>query len=137
MNQLTPREILAKARLGIIDPVRWHQGSLFKEEAACALGWLDRASGYFQGPYGPVDCTNLTPRNAALDYLRRAIGIDTQPFALQFYDVPLWNDDAARTHEEVVSAFDRALMMAAQDEGLSVRSDDARTDPAKTELVLV
>jgi hypothetical protein len=129
---LTPHEILRDARQKIIDPALWHQGSSYKGEAACSVGWIARICGYAPGPYGVGDITNYGPGQQALDYLRRAVfhGIDsTQPLALMLTgDIPRWNDAEDRTHAEVVAAFDRAVLAAARDEGLFAPYDDRTTE---------
>lgn len=91
-TDMTPVEVLRKARELVSDPAHWCQGYFRCGEAYCSAGallyttrdeWLeDKAYGFMLAATG------------------------------QSHSISGWNDDENRTHAEVIAAFDRAIALA-------------------------
>ena len=107
---LTKKEILLEARQLLSDPSRWTKGAPARNaqletvgstsEAAfcfCAIGAIRRT--LWVNPGRDTE-ERRELEDVASQALRESIG---RP------DISRWNDDPARTHEEVLAAFDRAI----------------------------
>ena len=100
---MTAHEILIAAKAELLTR-GWHQGAFQNAETGevCALGALNRAA------CGQPLMMLLTDEGVrvhmrAWQLLESAIGCA---------EVHVWNDDPARTPEEVLAAFDRAIALA-------------------------
>lgn len=126
-DELTPRQVLANARRLLMRPENWHQGGLAR---GLEVGHYYYPDAFASLPEGAGVCTlgavefslpserrgwiahhDDEVRLAAMKYICRAIPLETTIVA-----IPYWNDAPERTHEQVVAAFDRALLEAAKDE---------------------
>lgn len=94
----TPLQILTDARALIDSPEKWIQGWFNNwrgdAECHCALGAIIKASDSFTGEEKTVEIMHRT-------------GIPV---------ITSWNDDPARTHAEVMAAFDTAIELARNEE---------------------
>ena len=100
---MTAHEILIAAKQELLTR-GWHQGGLLDPVtgAVCALGAMSCAVGAL-----------------SLAGLRALEGFDRATFCLQnalgvepVWGIGAWNDEPARTPEEVLQAFDRAIALA-------------------------
>jgi hypothetical protein len=109
---MTTQDVLREAKAILSDPARWNNKGGFARNACgeevyctgdpaerwCAVGAISvaRGNGYGWALGGP-----------AVEALAAAIGAE------DWSDVIFWND-AQATHEEVIAAFDRALLAVAK-----------------------
>jgi hypothetical protein len=134
MAILTAREILTGARDLLAVPGAWvkrqkyQMGPYGGVSGYCSVGAIDMAIAQhlhlaYLSIASPVDADQQEQSRRATAYLRRALGIAMDPWALMFTDIPQWNDAAERTLEEVLAAFDRAIELCCSEE--HVQSDTA------------
>jgi hypothetical protein len=107
---MTPVEVLKKAK-ALIEERGWHQGWYTNGRALCARGACLAAVGFDF----PPDSARFTydPHHEEADtaqrFLARAVG------AQSLSGLGSWNDKKARSVEEVLSAFDLAIVFAEQE----------------------
>lgn len=128
-TELTPRQVLVNAKALLIDPSHWGQGNLASGSGhdfyfiptevnelpagvkVCTLGAVEFSLPLAQRGWTDQDGEYPT-RTAAMRYICRAAGLDTT-----LVGIPNWNDVKERTHAEVIDVLDRAILLAAADEG--------------------
>ena len=102
-------DVLTKTRELLSDPERWTKGSMAKNASGCTVrpdredavcfcldGALTRAAGGSGNGY--PEATRILEET-----------VSERPWAFCYVD---WNDDAARTHAEVLAALDKAIDLA-------------------------
>lgn len=91
---------------------------------ALDLGKLGNASMGKTDPEATARYERATlTRNKAEEFLVKAID------ALTYWSVPSWNDRDERTKEEVLAAFDKAIVLAIQDETHTVEGGELMEHP--------
>ena len=112
----TELEVFTAARATIAQPENWTQGaaarnangySMFADNPYavqwCSTGVLDKVNPVDKtGRKFPAGQLNLTLGNHINGFYEQQLGED-------YEDVCGWNDDPARTHAEVLAAFDSAI----------------------------
>ena len=133
MNTEGSIEILTKAKELISDPKRWSQGKmarnrkgeLVRSTAPTAVRWC--ALGAINHFTIDLNFSRMKRhREVAVDLLCSVIGItrinrwndDPNPY------INRWNDDPKRTHEEVMDAFDQAIILAQRREELYISTPE-------------
>ncbi len=119
---------LVKAKAALSDPKSWTKGEFARDDLGdacmpedgaaqcwCSLGAIHKGSYSFRNAG-----INLTVAEWASSTLKAAIRNEPIPTHLPSFgaetqrvdmEVIEWNDNEARTHEEVLTAFDRAIEM--------------------------
>lgn len=125
-TKLTPRQVLVNAKTLLINPEAWGQGHLAygldtgdyygptwdavpDGVKVCTLGAVEFSLPLAQRGWGDGESPT---RVAAMRYICRAAGLETT-----IVGIPNWNDASERTHAEVIDMMDRAILLAATDEG--------------------
>jgi len=99
MMKQSVEEVLTKAKELILDK-GWIQGEARSPEGFCTLGAVMEVSTF--------DSSWNIKVAAVETYLEKVTGADF---------IPGWNDEETRTLNEVIDAFDRALILAKEDHG--------------------
>lgn len=103
-------DILARAREFLSDKSRWIKGDMWTGDimcptGACALGAVYVAAGK-EGRSWNADLGS--PYNAACAALIRGIQATSNTIVA---GIPSWNDTRSRKHQEVLAAFDKAIVL--------------------------
>jgi hypothetical protein len=106
------RRVLTTAKALIADPSKWLKGAHKHDDCYCSLGAVSEAAKTLESSAVVADALYVPARDALADAM--FCGGD----AHGSYDViTSFNDEPARTHEEVMSAFDRAIAASGEETG--------------------
>lgn len=107
MTQPKPKIILQRARALLAE--HWNKGAWYDEEGQtyCALGAVQAAGSYSKDPIIAAH-SQTAGSEKAIQYLMKAIPMKYGGSIIGF------NDNPSTTHEDVLSAYDRAIELASK-----------------------